>query len=174
MTRLPMMAGTCSMESEHYGPFFFIRLGEFRIREKAQLPSGVGRKEGRKDPRDFSAQDSSLAATIWAKIKEGNTRKLSIHPHIHLYLLLPSFLLFQELTFQHMFSEVIFQQRKYNAPYLSSKVKDPKAQHFLDLFFIFTRTYPICEPLSTSTAFMEIISSSQFLTHKHEILNNLE
>jgi len=81
-----MMAGTCSMESEHYGPFFFIRLGEFRIREKAQLPSGVGRKEGRKDPRDFSAQDSSLAARIWAKIKE----ILGSCPSIHASTSLPT------------------------------------------------------------------------------------
>jgi hypothetical protein len=45
MTRLPMMAGTCSMESEHYG-LFFIRLGESFGSGKSTT-SFRSRKEGR-------------------------------------------------------------------------------------------------------------------------------
>ncbi len=51
---------------------------------------------------------------------------------------------------------------------------DPKSPTLFRSVFIFTRTYSICEPLSISTAFMEIICPSQFLTHKHETLNNLK
>jgi hypothetical protein len=76
--------------------FFFIRLVESFGSGKSTT-SFRSSKEGR--ILEISvAQDSGLVATIWAKIKEILGSCPSIHG-IHLYLLLPSFLLFRELTF---------------------------------------------------------------------------